>query len=139
MRLWGPRFIRSHGLLSCVWMSVTSFIHIPPPFTFGGCRRLHSRLLLLSSALCRHLVAIAIRLVQPSLYLWFFIMLSYKSRRSTAVISVSQVILSISSCRCRRCPLHPRHKLQHLSLAGAQPLERAYCHESHYISCGLKS
>jgi hypothetical protein len=57
---------------------------------------------------------------------------------AAAVISVSQVILSLSSCRCRcRCccrPLHPRHKSQHSSLAGARPLERAYCHESRYVS-----
>jgi hypothetical protein len=53
---------------------------------------------------------------------------------ATAVISVSQVILSLSSCRCRCCPLHPHHKSQHPSLAGAQPLERAYCHESRYVS-----
>jgi hypothetical protein len=40
-------------------------------------------------------ITIAIRLVQPSLYLWSFIMMSYKSCHSTAVISVSQVILSL--------------------------------------------
>jgi hypothetical protein len=55
---------------------------------------------------------------------------------AATVISVSQVILSLSSCRCRcRCrPLHPHHKSQHLSLAGARPLERAYCHELRYVS-----
>jgi hypothetical protein len=55
---------------------------------------------------------------------------------AAAVISVSQVILSLSSCCCCcRCrPLHPRHKSQHPSLAGAWPLERAYCHESCYVS-----
>jgi hypothetical protein len=53
---------------------------------------------------------------------------------AAAVISVSQVILSLSSCRYRCRPLHPRHKSQHLSLAGARPLERAYCHESCYVS-----
>jgi hypothetical protein len=39
----------------------------------------------------------------------------------------------------RRRPLHLRHESQHPSLTGVRPLERAYCHESHYISCGLKS
>jgi hypothetical protein len=43
---------------------------------------------------------------------------------AATVISVSQVILLLSSCRCRCRPLHPRHKSQHLSLAGARPLER---------------
>ena len=55
---------------------------------------------------------------------------------AAAVISVSQVILSLSSCRCRCCcrPLHPRHKSQQPSLSGAWPLERAHCHESCYVS-----
>jgi hypothetical protein len=58
---------------------------------------------------------------------------------AAAVISVSQVILSLSSCCCCcRCRLlHPQHKSQHLSLAGAQPLERVYCHESRYVSYSL--
>ena len=43
--------------------------------------------------------------------------------------------LKLSSCsypvavHLRRRPLHPRHESQHPSLAGARPLERAYCHE----------
>jgi hypothetical protein len=53
---------------------------------------------------------------------------------ATAVISVSQVILSLLSCRCRCRPLHPRHKSQHPNLAGARTLERVYCHESRYVS-----
>jgi hypothetical protein len=108
---------------------------------------------LLSSALSRHLViiAIAIRLVQPSIYLWSssccptdHVTLSlslYSPIVAAAVISVFQVTLSLSSCRCyaHLCcrPLHPRHKSQHPSLAGARPLERAYCHESCYVSYGL--
>jgi hypothetical protein len=70
-----------------------------PPQAFSRtsavlCNQSHSRLSLFPS-LCRHLVTIAICLIQPSLYLWSFIMLSYKSRHSTTVISVSQVILSL--------------------------------------------
>jgi hypothetical protein len=56
---------------------------------------------------------------------------------AAAVISVSQVILSLSSCRCRCRLLHPCHKSQHPSLAGARPLERAYCHELCYVSFGF--
>jgi hypothetical protein len=103
-----------------------------------------SRLSLLSSALSRKPVAITIRLVQPSLYLWSSsccptdhvnLWLSlYSPFVAAAVISVSQVILSLSSCRCRCCPLQLRHESQHPSLAGAQPLERAYCHEWCYVS-----
>ena len=94
--------------------------------------------------------AIAIRLVQPSLYLYLrsLILLSYATDPVNPslsygfsplpfvvrVISVSQVILSYPrshpvAVHLRRRPLHPRHESQHPSLAGARPLERAYCHE----------
>jgi hypothetical protein len=43
---------------------------------------------LLSSALSRHLVAIAIRLVQPSIYLWSLILLSYRLRHSITAATV---------------------------------------------------
>jgi len=82
-----------------------------PPLFFAHSQS-HSRLSLLSSALSRHLVAIAIRLVQPSIYLWSssccptdHVTLSlslYGPIVAAAVISVSQVILSLSSCRCLR-------------------------------------
>jgi hypothetical protein len=46
------------------------------------------------------------------------------------------IVLRAISSRCR--PLHPCHKSQHPSLAGAPPLERVYCHESRYVSYSLK-
>jgi hypothetical protein len=141
-----------------------------PPQAFSRtsavlCNQSHSRLSLFPS-LCRHLVTIAIRLVQPSLYLWS-IMLSYESRHSAAVLHSTCVpsppftsarrfrqestLLSTSSQSFKlssrfhpvavhfRRPLHPRHESQHQSLTGVRPLERAYCHEPCYVSCGLKS
>jgi hypothetical protein len=96
----------------------------------------HSRLSLLPAP-SRHLVTIAIRLVtlvQPSIYLRSFILLSYgfssayphmyqvlHSRRLATfvknpcchlLISVIQVILSLSSCRCRSSQLRRlKHKI----------------------------
>src|ERR1700677_1115275 len=63
-----------------------------------------------------------------------------KNPRCGHIISVSQVILSyprshIAVPHYRRRRPHLRHESQHPSFAGAQPLERAYCHESMcYIS-----
>jgi hypothetical protein len=102
-------------------------------------------------ALSRHLVAIAIRLVQPSLYLGPHPVVlqttSLYCYRSTVPSSLplSSQFLKLSSrshpvavyAHLRGRPLHPRHESQHPSLAGARPLERAYCHKSRYISYGL--
>src|ERR1700677_725574 len=93
--------------LSCPLQGILSYLR--------GSSQSHSRLSLFSRALCRHcLSAIAIRLVQPSIYLRSLILLSYATDpvnpslsygfsplpSVVRVISVSQVILSISSCRC---------------------------------------
>src|SRR6202453_3646648 len=99
------------------------------------------------------LPAIAIRLVQPSLYLYLrsLILLSYATDpvnpslsygfsplpSIVRVISVSQVILSISSCRCSSSSSSSTStsRIAASSLTGVRPLERAYCHESAcYIS-----
>jgi hypothetical protein len=126
-----------------------------PPQAFsrtsaGLCNQSHSRLSLLSSTLCRHLVTITICLVQLSLCLWssfccptdhVTLLLSlYSPFGAATVISVSlklssrSHLVAVYPC-CRR--LYSRHESQHPSLAGAQPLERAYCHESRYVSFGL--
>jgi hypothetical protein len=166
----------SHGLL---FPSIRS--HVQKAFDPTYFRYLKSRSrLLFNSALAQCLIhgyrsspryvvtviTIAIRLVQPSLYLWS-IMLSYESRHSAAVLHSTCVpsppftsarrfrqestLLSTSSQSFKlssrfhpvavhfRRPLHPRHESQHQSLTGVRPLERAYCHEPCYVSCGLKS
>jgi hypothetical protein len=111
-----------------------------------------SRLSLLSSALSRHLATIAICLVQPSLYLWsssccptdhVTLSLSLQSLRRFCQEPVppSSQALKLSSrshpvaVHLRRRPLHPRHESQHTSFAGAQSLERAYCHECVRARC----
>ena len=57
------------------------------------------------------------------------------SSQSLKLSSRSHPVAVYAHLRCR--PLHPRHESQHPSLAGARPLERAYCHESRYVSYGL--
>jgi hypothetical protein len=67
------------------------------------------------------------------------------SPRCRHVIAVSQVILSHPDPRSHlaavphRRPLHPRHEPQHQGLAGARPLERAYCHESVSVALATSS
>jgi hypothetical protein len=64
------------------------------------CNQSHSRLSLFLHYVVT-VISIAICLVQPSLHLYLWsTMLSCKSRRSTAIISVSYVILSLLSCHC---------------------------------------
>jgi hypothetical protein len=91
-------------------------------------------------------ITIAIRLVQPSLYLWsssccptdhvtLSLSLHYLRRFHQEPTPPSSQSLKSSSrfypvaVHLRRRPLHPRHESQHPSLTGVRPLERAYCHE----------
>jgi hypothetical protein len=92
----------------------------------------HSRLSLLSSALCRHChhyrypprstepipIPLVLHHVVPRISLF--------PRRH---LSLPSYPLALILSLFRRRPLHPSHESQHPILAGAQPLERAYCHE----------
>ena len=50
-----------------------------------------------------------------------------QSSQSLKLSSRSHPVAVYAHLRCR--PLHSRHESQHPSLAGARPLERAYCHD----------
>jgi hypothetical protein len=50
---------------------------------------------------------------------------------------LSSCSYSVAVHLLRRRPLYLRHESQHPNLTGVRPLERAYCHELHYISYGL--
>jgi hypothetical protein len=114
VRIFGTQVL-NHVPYSCCLISTSQFLvfscYSPQAVLYKAfsrtiCSSSHFCLIhgvsLLSSALsCQLVIAIAIHLVQPSIYLWSFILLFYKSCHSTAVLRF------LRSLR-RHCQAHAR-------------------------------